>query len=137
MMIRLILVLLGVIFCGRFCPECDEAPSRTAAHRNGDIPYYREGLLRQAISHPSDDTFASIDVSGFHTGKLLYSHHSDIPAVYQLAHFLEKKDEPLIVYTWEESRVFEYLSVPFRHEKWKRMRCFQWMQDIILTGIFM
>ncbi|MCA1056369.1 hypothetical protein LCM10_15325 [Rossellomorea aquimaris] len=51
------------------------------------------------------------------TGKSLYSHSSDRPAVYQMADYLEKQEQPLIVYTWEESRVLQYLSVPYLHKK--------------------
>ncbi|MBW3111799.1 hypothetical protein KYJ26_08155 [Bacillus sp. MCCB 382] len=53
----------------------------------------------------------------FHTGKLLYTHTSEVPVVYQMAAYLEETDRPLVVYTWEESRVLEYLDVPFIHKK--------------------
>ncbi|PFA61863.1 hypothetical protein CN378_22015 [Bacillus sp. AFS015802] len=53
----------------------------------------------------------------YHTSTLLYKHASDIPAVYQMADYLEGADRPLVVYTWEESRVLEYLDVPFAHKK--------------------
>ena len=52
-----------------------------------------------------------------HTSKLLYTYTSEIPAVYQMADYLEEIDQPLVVYTWEESRVLEYLDVPFIHKK--------------------
>ncbi|WP_273850984.1 hypothetical protein [Guptibacillus spartinae] len=38
-------------------------------------------------------------------------------AVYQLIDYLEEKNEPLIVYTWEETRVMSYNRVPFEHEQ--------------------
>ncbi|MCA1057826.1 hypothetical protein LCL96_02715 [Rossellomorea aquimaris] len=53
----------------------------------------------------------------FHTSKLLYTHTSETPAVYQMADYLEGEGRPLVVYTWEESRVLEYLAVPFTHKK--------------------
>ncbi|CAN7298107.1 hypothetical protein [Rossellomorea sp. LjRoot5] len=55
----------------------------------------------------------------YHTSTLLYKHASDVPAVYQMADYLESegKGKPLVVYTWEESRVLEYLDVPFIHKK--------------------
>ncbi|MBN8191699.1 hypothetical protein JI667_05995 [Bacillus sp. NTK074B] len=52
-----------------------------------------------------------------HTSKLLYTYTSEIPSVYQMADYLEEIDQPLVVYTWEESRVLEYLDVPFIHKK--------------------
>jgi hypothetical protein len=39
------------------------------------------------------------------------------PAVYQLAWDLEKMDDQLSVYTWEETRVFDYLNVSFQHKR--------------------
>ncbi len=39
------------------------------------------------------------------------------PAVHQLAQYLAQSKQPIIVYTWEETRVFEYLQVPFFHKK--------------------
>ncbi|TWG31437.1 hypothetical protein GC56T2_2651 [Geobacillus sp. C56-T2] len=39
------------------------------------------------------------------------------PAVYQLADELRDKRQPFVVYTWEETRVFDYLRVPFPHQK--------------------
>ncbi|MCA0171657.1 glycosyltransferase family 39 protein [Bacillus sp. RAR_GA_16] len=38
-------------------------------------------------------------------------------AVYQLIDYLEEKNEPLIVYTWEETRVMSYNRVSFGHEQ--------------------
>ncbi len=65
----------------------------------------------------------------FHTGKLLNSHMSQVPAVYQLAHYLEEKEQPLIIYTWEESRVLEYLEVPYRHKKVQTYEVFSVDED--------
>lgn len=43
------------------------------------------------------------------------------PAVYQLVDRLEKlqseSEQPIMVYTWEETRVFEYLQVEFNHKR--------------------
>ncbi|MBT2688144.1 glycosyltransferase family 39 protein [Bacillus sp. ISL-47] len=41
----------------------------------------------------------------------------EIPAMYQLASYLEQKEEKFIVYTWEETRVFQYLEMPFSHKR--------------------
>ncbi|WP_156774292.1 hypothetical protein [Fictibacillus arsenicus] len=39
------------------------------------------------------------------------------PAVYQSANYLAQKDEESVIYTWEETRVFQYLDVPFEHKR--------------------
>jgi hypothetical protein len=39
------------------------------------------------------------------------------PAVYQLSEYLSEIDEPLIVYTWEEARVMEYLDATYSYKK--------------------
>lgn len=39
------------------------------------------------------------------------------PATYQLARYLEKQKQPLIVYTWEETRVMDYLHVAYEHKR--------------------
>lgn len=39
------------------------------------------------------------------------------PAVYQLAEYLGEIPEPLTVYTWEETRVLQYLHVPYGHQR--------------------
>ncbi|MYL34750.1 hypothetical protein GLW08_02810 [Pontibacillus yanchengensis] len=39
------------------------------------------------------------------------------PAVYQLTSYLSQVDKPFTVYTWEESRVMEYLDVDYSHKK--------------------
>lgn len=42
---------------------------------------------------------------------------TQLPATYQLAYDFEQKEKPFIIFTWEETRVFEYLSVSFPHER--------------------
>ncbi|TLS39189.1 hypothetical protein [Pseudalkalibacillus caeni] len=40
------------------------------------------------------------------------------PTVYQLADYLKNQgSRPFVVYTWEETRILEYLEVPFRHKQ--------------------
>jgi hypothetical protein len=39
------------------------------------------------------------------------------PAVYQLARFLEGQETEFVLYTWEETRVLEYLDMPFPHKR--------------------
>ncbi|KFZ42447.1 nucleoporin-interacting protein [Anoxybacillus flavithermus] len=40
-----------------------------------------------------------------------------LPATYQLAYDFEQKEKPFIIFTWEETRVFEYLRVAFPHAR--------------------
>ena len=39
------------------------------------------------------------------------------PAVYQLAHYLEERPEEFVLYTWEETRVLQYLDMPYPHKR--------------------
>jgi hypothetical protein len=39
------------------------------------------------------------------------------PAVYQLAHYLEGQPEDFVLYTWEETRVLQYLEVSYPHKR--------------------
>jgi hypothetical protein len=61
---------------------------------------------------------------------VLSGYHSSPPAVYKTASFFEEKNDesPLMVYTWEETRVYSYLDVPYSH---KRVLTYaQFLQDI-------
>ncbi|WP_156936116.1 nucleoporin-interacting protein [Anoxybacteroides tepidamans] len=40
-----------------------------------------------------------------------------LPASYQLAYDMEKKEESFVLYTWEEARVLEYLHADFPYEQ--------------------
>jgi hypothetical protein len=42
---------------------------------------------------------------------------SEEPAVYQLAHYLEQQQEEFVLYTWEETRVLQYLKMPYPHKR--------------------
>ncbi|MBT2693108.1 glycosyltransferase family 39 protein [Bacillus sp. ISL-55] len=39
------------------------------------------------------------------------------PAVYQLADYLEEQQEDFILYTWEETRVLQFLKMPYPHKR--------------------
>ncbi|RDU36265.1 hypothetical protein DRW41_14675 [Neobacillus piezotolerans] len=49
--------------------------------------------------------------------KLLRMQSAEPPAVYQVAEYVGSMGEKVMVYTHEESRVFDYLRVPFSHKK--------------------
>jgi hypothetical protein len=62
------------------------------------------------------------------TFQWLQEQHAERHAVYQMADYLEKQPNSLIVYTWEETRVLQYRDVPFQH---KRIQTFDYfLQDI-------
>ncbi|MBB5324624.1 hypothetical protein HNQ34_001721 [Anoxybacillus tepidamans] len=47
-----------------------------------------------------------------------------LPATYQLAYDLQKKDEPFVLYTWEEARVLQYLRADFPYQEALRFSFF-------------
>lgn len=49
----------------------------------------------------------------------------EVPAVYQLASFLDEKPGNFVVYTWEETRVFDFLQVDFSHKRVFTYKVFQ------------
>ena len=60
--------------------------------------------------------------------KLVKIQNGEVPATYQLARYLEEIDGDFIVYTWEETRVMEYLQVSYDH---KRVQTYDYfLQDI-------
>ncbi|MEW9672376.1 glycosyltransferase family 39 protein [Ammoniphilus sp. 3BR4] len=53
------------------------------------------------------------------------------PATYQLADHLNAIESPFLVYTWEETRVMEYLQVPYEHKRIFTYEIF--MEDLLLN----
>ncbi|MBM7701285.1 nucleoporin-interacting protein [Metabacillus iocasae] len=49
--------------------------------------------------------------------QLLNEQKNEVPAVYQLAHYMNEQQEQAMIYTWEETRIFEYLHVPFSYKR--------------------
>jgi hypothetical protein len=47
----------------------------------------------------------------------VYEQATHLPATYQLTYDLQKVDAPFVVYTWEETRVMEYLDADFIHKR--------------------
>jgi hypothetical protein len=60
--------------------------------------------------------------------KLIEEQAIEVPATYQLAKDLNEYDEPLIIYTWEETRVMEFLKVEYQHKRIKTYELF--IEDI-------
>lgn len=56
---------------------------------------------------------------------LLRAEATEPPAVYKMNAFIEKMDEPVILYTWEETRVLQYLDVSYTH---KRIETYQYFR---------
>ncbi|WP_255454185.1 glycosyltransferase family 39 protein [Pontibacillus sp. HMF3514] len=61
--------------------------------------------------------FALIMVQSWIGITLVKEKATNPPAVYQLSNYLTKIDEPFVIYTWEESRVMEYLKVNYSYNK--------------------
>lgn len=53
----------------------------------------------------------------FHGAMLTKEQATVVPATYQLTEYLQTVDDPLLVYTWEETRVMEYLKALFEHKR--------------------
>jgi hypothetical protein len=47
----------------------------------------------------------------------VYGQATHLPATYQLTYDLQKVDAPFVIYTWEETRVMEYLDADFIHKR--------------------
>jgi hypothetical protein len=60
--------------------------------------------------------------------KLIQEQANEMPATYQLATELSHYQEPLIVYTWEETRVMEFHKVEYQHKRIKTYELF--IEDI-------
>ena len=62
------------------------------------------------------------------TSQWLHEQYLEKHAVYQMADYLAERPPSFIVYTWEETRVLQYIDVPFQH---KRLQTFYYfLQDI-------
>lgn len=59
------------------------------------------------------------------TTLLLKEQSTSLPPTYQMEKFLEEKKVPLIVYTWEETRVLQYLNASFPHKRVQTYDVFQ------------
>lgn len=61
-------------------------------------------------------------------GALLIQEQAAVPpATYQLAGYIAEQSSEAIVYTWEETRVMEYLRVPYEHKRFYQYAYF--LQD--------
>jgi Dolichyl-phosphate-mannose-protein mannosyltransferase len=58
----------------------------------------------------------------------VYKQAVQLPATYQLAYDLQKEEVPFVLYTWEETRVMQFLDVDFLHKRVYHFDVF--LQDI-------
>jgi hypothetical protein len=49
--------------------------------------------------------------------QLMKEYVDQTPATYKLVQFLQEKEEPLIVFSWEETRVMDYMDAEFNYER--------------------
>lgn len=54
------------------------------------------------------------------------------PATYQMIHYLNKLDSDLVIYTWEETRIMDYLDVSFNHKRIWTIENFK--RDLLFIG---
>lgn len=74
-------------------------------------------------------TMASVQ---FFTGMMVSKEQAtELPATYQLTDHLKTIQNPLLIYTWEETRVMEYLQAPYEHKRIFTYGLF--MEDLILN----
>lgn len=61
--------------------------------------------------------FALISVQLTSGAKLLQRQAAEVPAVYQLHRYASALKEPFVLYTWEETRVLQYLGADYEHQR--------------------
>lgn len=64
-------------------------------------------------------------------GQLIKLQAQQKPAVYQLNDFMGTLEHPLVLYTWEETRVLRYLQAGYEHRK---ILTFDYFQSLARTG---
>ncbi|NBI30042.1 hypothetical protein [Chengkuizengella marina] len=80
-------------------------------------------IMIQFLLHNLKSKFILIFIFIFMAAQLIHgayiskNYAQDTPAVYQLSEYLSKQDNDFIVYTWEETRVFQYLNVSYAHQR--------------------
>jgi hypothetical protein len=61
---------------------------------------------------------------------LMKEQEHTLPATYQLVQYIENKQEPIIVFAWEETRVMEYVQANFSYQRvWTYERFLQTIAD--------
>ncbi|WLR50146.1 glycosyltransferase family 39 protein [Bacillus tianshenii] len=58
-----------------------------------------------------------VGVQLFTSVSLMHERSEELPATYQLAHYLQEQSGNFIVYTWEETRVMGYLQADYPHKR--------------------
>lgn len=61
--------------------------------------------------------FALIAVQVVNGANLLQRQAAEVPAVYRLHQYASALKEPFVLYTWEETRVLQYLGAEYEHER--------------------
>ncbi|WP_066251806.1 glycosyltransferase family 39 protein [Neobacillus drentensis] len=81
---------------------------------SGRIPFLVMGLSIFLLGHQLNQNVT-----------LLKAEAKEPPAVYQMNAYIQKMNVPVILYTWEETRVLQYLDVPYTH---KRIETYQYFR---------
>ncbi|PLR79599.1 hypothetical protein CVD25_20230 [Bacillus canaveralius] len=59
------------------------------------------------------------------SARLVKEQATNEPAVVQMANYLKQSNQKIVVYTWEETRVFKYLDASFPHKRIETFQVFQ------------
>lgn len=77
-------------------------------------------------------TLLILTLSGFLLGLQVYydvilirEQATESPAVYKMNDYVESMGESVILYTWEETRVLQYLNAPYTHKRIETYQLFQ------------
>jgi hypothetical protein len=61
---------------------------------------------------------------------LMKEQEETLPATYQLVQYIDNKQEPIIVFAWEETRIMDYLQADFSYQRiWTYERFLQTIRD--------
>lgn len=79
-------------------------------------------LFLSFVKKPTHPIIAAICVclilsNSINSIQMINEQASEQPASYQLAEYAKKMDKNSIIYTWEETRVLQYLEVPVPHKR--------------------
>ncbi|BBI31341.1 hypothetical protein [Cohnella abietis] len=91
---------------------------RTSQSLTQSVTATRSKYLFIAVGRGICFTLAAVVISQIvHGANLLKMQANEKPAVYQMHEYMDELKQPLIVYTWEETRVLQYLHADYEHRR--------------------
>jgi len=61
----------------------------------------------------------------YHDVNLIREQATESPAIYKMNNYVQGMGQPVILYTWEETRVLQYLNAPYTHKRIETYQLFQ------------